>query len=94
MAWEAAPWPLNPNRRSGHQQLVGVVDPPKGFGVAPPVGVVALHQPPVGCFHGSHRGTPGELQDSQRLDPLAVRRSVAAVLGTPALTLAGARASA
>lgn len=33
MAFEAAPWPVNPNRRSGHQQLVGIVDPPEGFGV-------------------------------------------------------------
>ena len=94
MAWEAAPWPVNPNRRSGDQQLVGSVDPPKGFGVAPHVGVVALHQPPVGRLHRGQRGTPGELQDVQRLDPLAIRSSVAAVLGAPALPRPDARASA
>jgi hypothetical protein len=50
-------------RRSGDQQLVGGIDPPEGFGVAPHVRVVDLHQTPMGRLHGGLGGAPGELKD-------------------------------
>jgi hypothetical protein len=50
-------------RRSGDQQLVSSVDPPVGFGVAPHLWVVDLHQTPMGRLHGGLGGAPGELQD-------------------------------
>jgi hypothetical protein len=64
-AWHAraAAWPIGPDQRSGNQQLVSIVDPPEGFGVAPHVRVVDLHQAPMGRLHGGLGGAPGELQD-------------------------------
>jgi len=56
-------WPLGPDQRSGNQQLVSVVDPPEGFGVAPHVRVVDLHQTPMGSLHGGLGCAPGELKD-------------------------------
>ena len=52
-----------PDQRSGNQQLVSVVDPPEGFGVAPHVRVVDLHQTPMGSLHGGLGCAPGELKD-------------------------------
>jgi len=49
------------DQRSGDQQLVGGIDPPEGFGVAPHVRVVDLHQTPMGRLHGGLGGAPGEL---------------------------------
>jgi hypothetical protein len=54
---------LDTDQCSGNQQLVSIVDPPEGFGVAPHVRVVDLHQTPMGRLHGGLGGAPGELQD-------------------------------
>ena len=50
-------------RRSGDQQLVGGIESQEGFGVAPHIRVVDLHQTPMGRLHGGLGGAPGELQD-------------------------------
>ena len=57
---------------SGDQHLVVRVYQPQGFGITAHVGMVALQQLPVGGLDRSQRWAPGEFQDTQDLDPLAI----------------------